>query len=169
LVVVGQSVSLNGWEAFRWTNLGGMVGLGDLPGGIFSSSAYAASADGSVVVGLSASGPSAEAFRWSEADGMVGLGHLAGQDYSVANGVSADGSVVVGDSHGPATYSAFVWTAADGMRALKDLLVDAGVDLTGWRLDYASAVSADGTTIAGSGRNPNGDTEAWFATLPLPP
>jgi probable HAF family extracellular repeat protein len=51
-------------QAFLWTEAGGMVGLGDLPGGTFTSEALAASADGSVVVGSSssASGDS-EAFR----------------------------------------------------------------------------------------------------------
>ena len=61
LVVVGQSTSSSGTEAFRWTASGGMVGLGDLAGGTFNSSANKASADGSVVVGggRSASGPEA--------------------------------------------------------------------------------------------------------------
>ena len=31
-VVVGTSVSASGFEAFRWTQAGGMVGLGFLPG-----------------------------------------------------------------------------------------------------------------------------------------
>ena len=31
-VVVGQAISASGPEAFRWTELGGIVGLGDLPG-----------------------------------------------------------------------------------------------------------------------------------------
>lgn len=34
-VVVGSSRSVNGIEAFRWSEQQGMVGLGDLPGGIF--------------------------------------------------------------------------------------------------------------------------------------
>src|SRR5205085_740609 len=54
-VIVGLSRSMaslnNGWEAFRWTQATGMVGLGDLPGGAVLSEAYATSADGSVVVG----------------------------------------------------------------------------------------------------------------------
>ena len=58
-VVVGTSLSQDtsngsvpeGWEAFRWTPDGGMVGLGDLPGFIFYSSAHDVSADGSVVAG----------------------------------------------------------------------------------------------------------------------
>ncbi len=32
-VVTGEGISNSGWEAFRWTSAGGMVGLGDLPGG----------------------------------------------------------------------------------------------------------------------------------------
>ena len=39
-------------EAFRWTSGGGMVGLGDLPGGSSASFATGVSADGSVIVGM---------------------------------------------------------------------------------------------------------------------
>ena len=53
--------------AFRWTESGGMVALGDLPGGEYSSSAYGVNADGSVIVGESSSANSSapwyEAFR----------------------------------------------------------------------------------------------------------
>ena len=52
-VVVGDSTSASGNEAFRWTAEGGMVGLGDLTGGDFFSRANAVSADGSIVVGES--------------------------------------------------------------------------------------------------------------------
>lgn len=87
---------------FRWTSDGGMVGLGDLPGGSFFSRAFAASADGSVVVGVSDSGPLAEddeAFRWTSTGGMVGLGDLLGGGFSsAALDTSADGSVVAGIS-----------------------------------------------------------------------
>ena len=53
-------------------------GLGDLPGGVFSSSAGGVSADGSVVVGSGTSANGYEAFRWTQATGMVGLGDLSG-------------------------------------------------------------------------------------------
>ena len=67
-VVVGRSESGSalGSEAFRWTSGGGMVGLGDLPGGSFNSDALATSADGSVVVGGSESASGSEAFRWED-------------------------------------------------------------------------------------------------------
>jgi len=53
------------------------LGLGNLPGGSFSSNAYGVSAYGAVVgQGNSASGT--EAFRWTSGGGMVGLGDLPG-------------------------------------------------------------------------------------------
>jgi probable HAF family extracellular repeat protein len=55
-----------------------MVGLGDLDAGLFTSQAFAVSADGSVVVGLGSSASGFEAFRWTSGGGMVGLGDLAG-------------------------------------------------------------------------------------------
>lgn len=50
-------------EAFRWTSDGGMVGLGDLPGGRFDSFAIGVSADGSVIVGGGNIADGTEAFR----------------------------------------------------------------------------------------------------------
>ncbi|MFN9672520.1 MAG: hypothetical protein ACK552_08030 [Microcystis sp.] len=50
-VVVGESSSVNSpAEAFRWTQQTGMVGLGDLSGGRFSSGAQGVSAEGSFIV-----------------------------------------------------------------------------------------------------------------------
>ena len=72
-------------------------GLGDLPGGGVSSSAFRVSSDGSTVVGRSSSASGVEAYRWTAGGGIVGLGDLpAGSFSSTANAVSADGSVIVG-------------------------------------------------------------------------
>src|SRR5207253_5636201 len=98
----------NGSEAFRWTAGGGMVGLGDLPGGIFESDAGGVSDDGTVVVGRSFASSDFEAYRWTAATGMVGLGDLpGGGSYSAAYGESGDGSVVVGQSQSSLGYEAF--------------------------------------------------------------
>jgi probable HAF family extracellular repeat protein len=168
-VVVGYGNSANGYEAFRWTQSDGMVGLGDLPGGLFYGYASSVSADGSVVVGGSYNASRYEAFRWTQSDGMVGLGGLPGANLSYARGVSADGSVVVGQSRNASGDEAFVWNATEGMSSLQSLLASAGVsNLTGWQLEYASAVSANGRTIVGSGRNPSGNIEAWIAQLDPP-
>jgi probable HAF family extracellular repeat protein len=124
-VIVGRSVTSAGnssgggagTEAFRWDARRGMVGLGDLPGAGFNSSALAVSADGSVIVGTSEIdtepvGPWGDyrhvfgAFIWTEATGMRSLADLLRQDYGLevpgelgeATGISADGTVIVGNA-----------------------------------------------------------------------
>ncbi|MFQ5410880.1 MAG: PEP-CTERM sorting domain-containing protein, partial [Phycisphaerae bacterium] len=86
--------------SFAWAGSSpSFQGLGDLPGGSFSSRANGISADGSVVVGRGWSEPSFEAFLWAEAGGLMGLGDLPGGiTISSAIGVSSDGRVVVGIS-----------------------------------------------------------------------
>lgn len=169
-VVVGASESESGVEAFRWTQAGGMVGLGELAGGEFRAAASATSADGSAVVGFSFSGSGQEAFYWTSTSGIVGLGDLDGGAFrSSANAISADGSMVVGLATSAAGDEAFVWDATRGMRSLAEVLTtDYGLDLTGWRLESATGISADGQRIVGVGTNPNGFTESWLAILPEP-
>jgi probable HAF family extracellular repeat protein len=137
-VVVGQSNSASGYETFRWTEAGGMVGLGVLPGGA-GSIAAGTSADGSVVVGISGSFTSqtAEGYRWTQAGGMVGLGLLAGGTSSFVQGVSADGKVVVGFADDATRFQAFRWAAESGMVSLETPFSE------------AFAASADGTVIVG--------------------
>jgi probable HAF family extracellular repeat protein len=128
--------------------------------------AYDVSSDGRVAVGTSCStGGAREAVRWE--DGQAGaLGYGTG---TYAIGVSADGSVVVGGADTAALDDeAIIWDRRHGARSLKALLEQAGVDLTGWTLIDARDVSADGRSIVGSGRNPQGWSEAWLARLPEP-
>jgi len=213
-VIVGESRSTSGYEAFRWTQEEGMVGLSDLTG--FKrgySVAYGVSADGSIIVGESASYKGInEAFRWTQEEGMVDLGFLNESAEpidceSVATAISADGSVIVGGSTSSrfiyeafrwqdgvmeglciagsayavsadgsvivgATWfdrAAFIWDETNGARYLKDVLEnECGLDLTGWTLERATGVSADGLTIVGYGTNPAGFTEGWIATIPEP-
>lgn len=216
-VVVGNTRSGNGTEAFRWTASGGMQGLGDLPGGSFYSAAAGVSADGTVVVGYGSSDNGLEAFRWTASGGLQGLGDLPGSAFgsSFAWGVSADGAVVVGESASALVYKkvlrwtassglqnlgvlpgssifgssargvsadgrvivgtagglgirneAFIWDSVHGIRRLHDVLsADFGLDLRGWTLDEVAGISADGTTLVGTGHNPSGITEAWLARL----
>jgi probable HAF family extracellular repeat protein len=178
--IVGNSDSAltgSSTQGFRWTLSDAMQGLGDLPGGIILSDARAVSPDGSVVVGTSSSASGSEAFIWTSESGMIGLGDFPGGDFeSQAFGVAANGSVVVG--YGRTTPSnvtssigeqAFVWTPAGGMRPLREILVaDLRLDLTGWTLDIATDVSADGRAIVGFGHNPDGEYEAWIAVIPEP-
>jgi probable HAF family extracellular repeat protein len=148
--------------------------LGELPGGASFSEATALSADGATVVGISASAWGHEAFRLRDGV-MLGLGGLSADRalYSYAKDVSANGRIVVGHSirsaggTGRETAHAFVWDDVNGMRPLREVLTDVyGLDLTGWHLADAMAVSDDGLVIAGNGTNPRGETEAWVVALP---
>ncbi|MFO1186415.1 MAG: autotransporter domain-containing protein [Alphaproteobacteria bacterium] len=151
-------------QAVRWTQSDGLVGLGFLPGGSFST-ATGISSDGMVVIGTSTKTAGAnEAFRWTQKGGMVALGRLPGRAYSIANAVSADGSVVVGSSSGPG-QKAFRWTQSQGMVDVADLLIASGVQVGSWNLQSATAVSADGSVIVGYGAGPAGRIEAWWAKI----
>jgi probable HAF family extracellular repeat protein len=164
--VVGQTNSLAGLQAFRWTALGGMVGLGELPGGFVRSEAADVDADGSVIVGSSESANGKEAFRWTAEGGMQGLGDLPGGVFeSLATAVSAVGDAVVGQGKTSAGQEAFLWTPTAGMRRLADVLEEQGVNLSGWTLTSATDISANGRVIVGDGINPRGVHEAWIATL----
>ena len=149
-------------HAFRWTSAGGMVSIGDLPGGNVQSDAFGVSADGSVIVGSSSSTRSYsghpfydEPFRWT-AGGMQGLGYLSSyaSSYGSANGVSADGSVVVGSSvDANGNDRPFRWTQSGGMVSLGTLTNYPASNQNG-----ASDVSADGSIVVGFSTTATGRT-----------
>ncbi len=149
-----------------------MAGLGFLTGG-FNSTANAVNADGSVVIGWSdyvnGSSSGAQAFRWvksansATAGVMAGLGFLTGGFNSTANAVNADGSVVVGHSDSTSGFQAFRWTEVGGMQTVSQWLTNGGGSVpSGWTLDSATGVNADGTVVVGNGTH-NSATEAWLA------
>ena len=152
-------------EAFYWTQATGMVGLGDLPGGRFNSIAHGISDDGNVIVGRGWSVIGTEPFIWSVLEGMQSLGSISNADPSgIAYAVSADGSAVVGTSGGEAFY----WNEKNGIRSISRWLTILGADMTGWELLSARGISADGNTVVGYGRNPQGQIEAFIALVPEP-
>jgi probable HAF family extracellular repeat protein len=169
-VIVGaQSHQAGHREAFRWTAESGMIGLGFLPGHT-TSSAYAVSADGSVVVGCSSNFATITAFRWTEETGMVALGRLEEMNEdSMAYAISSDGAIVVGCLSDHRGQDAVVWDSEHGIRRVRELLPPEFDKFEGaerrWRLNMATAVSADGNVVAGVGINPLGNREAWVARL----
>ena len=122
------------------------MGLGDLPGGDFRSSAIDVSDGGSVVAVTGRTALGAQAAQWTGAGGLDRLGALPGGVSSSAFGLSSDGSTIVGFSQN----EAFRWTAADGMLGLGSL---GG--------STARGVSASGEVVVGAtGQGPFRWTEA---------
>jgi probable HAF family extracellular repeat protein len=163
-------------HAYRWTKKAGMKPLFRLEPGA-DSQAHGVSADGRVIVGSTAApGDPRDAFRWTKEGGVQELGELFdwwdSEDHALA--ASGDGSIIVGFTQvtflgrdGPV---AFIWDEQQGLRSVKRVLrKDFGLDLTGWKLHVATDISHDGSTIVGSGINPDGDLEAWIARLPPTP
>jgi hypothetical protein len=62
---------------------------------------------------------------------------------------------------------AVLWDPVNGMRRVKDILLALGVsEVSNWQLEEVRALSADGTVLAGTGKNPTGNSEAWIAIIP---
>ncbi len=159
--------------AYRWTAAGGFQSLGALQP-LFPTYAFSVSGDGSVIVGaggvsitVGGSGINgSRAFRWTQATGLVPIGPLAGHQYADAAGVSDNGRIVVGTSSiGPLDHNgvggvlrgrgtAFRWTQTTGIQDLKQLLVAAGVNMTGISLLTVTGLSPDGQWIVGEATTP---------------
>jgi uncharacterized membrane protein len=161
-------------EALRWTEASGFQLLGDLqtgPAEFRISEAYGISSGGTFVVGGARDDDGFdEVFRWDATHEMVGLG-VPPTAFAAGADVSADGSVVVSPPGLAADEGneAFLWDAQRGLRKLEDALdQEYGLDLNGWQLSVASAVSDDGRVIAGWGINPGGQREGYVLDLPEP-
>jgi len=150
-VIVGWSRSQGGNEAYRWTEATGLVALGDLPGGLLSSRAFAVSGDGSTVVGKGdVENSPGEAWVWTEATGMQGLGDLPGGAYnSDAQDISADGSVIAGFSLAADAAATTRWIDLVGPSRL-DSLQPGGLGF-----NEARGISADGDVIVGFSASAN--------------
>jgi len=126
-----------------------------------SISPWGVSADGGTVVGGGG--------IWREDTGLEPLGRLPEVDGGVeARDVSGDGRVATGYAYLSGKQTAVMWDISNEMLVLKDIFEDEhGLDLSGWSLRWAH-VSDDGKTFAGVGKNPDGYSEAWLATVPEP-
>ncbi len=164
--IVGGSGGVGNSEGFAWRQSTGMIPLPSLSGST-SSTAIAVNFDGSIIVGQS--GPDLDAVLWR--DGQISsLGRAPGLDSGPALAVSDDGAVVVGQGGfaGGGTI-ATIWTPTVGMERLDSYLARNGIQVpSGWTLLKASAVSADGLTIAGEERSSAGVHQGFVVTIPAP-
>jgi len=178
-VIIGWAWSLMGStddirEVFRYESGIMTPMISNLPGEEIHATVYAVSSDGSKIVGAiyGATGLNSPKFghkpvMWSSPDVFVELGDLPGGSTSgIARDITPDGTVVVGNSNSFNGSEAFIWDEINGMMNLREVLIDDyGLDLTGWVLGEAVAISDDGLTIAGNGTNPDSRNDGWVADL----
>lgn len=158
-VVFGYSSSANGTEAFRWSSLSGMEGLGDLPGGGFASFAAGSDLFGTRIVGRGNAGVQRgfqrQAFM-SQVPGIAGGTSTSDR----ANAMSYDGTVIAGWSN----------SLAYGQRATKWVGGGLGVilqDLAGGsNFSEALGMNTTGQTLVGWSYSDLGkEAVAWEGEL----
>jgi len=170
-VIFGQAhyPALSG-QAFRWTQAGGMEVLPN-PGAVTGGFGAASSADGSVIVGHGYSPTGEVAVVWHADGTSEALDRPAGAITAGADAVDAAGGKIVGSATrltlGGIESFAMLWISAQGTHDIGEYLTAQGVDLTGWKLEAARGISADGLTIVGTGRH-NGVPESWVVVIPSP-
>lgn len=158
-VVVGYTER----SAFYWTATGGLTNLGN------GYRAYGMASDGSVIVGILLQASGDQLVKWNAAHQADTLGVLPDKGNYTAQlyRTSKNGDIIVGyylDNH--AKEKGFIWTQTHGLHDLQYAMESVwGLDLNGWTLVAATDVSDDGSTIAGWGTNPAGNTEAWIARI----
>jgi len=140
----------------------------DTTGSDAPSEVLSISADGRTAAGLLGT----DGFVWTSAGGMVTLVRFDGalpSDAVFPNAMSGDGSHVYGGV-GDAFFTiptAFVWTAAGGMRPLADVVTAAGITVpTGFIFGSVLGVSADGTVLAGTALDADGNAKTYVLRLP---
>lgn len=135
--------------ALRWTNPGGSVSIGLLPGGTFNSYATGIDGSGTILCGYGDSG-SSRAFRWTNTGGYQLLPLFnpswgaVPSNYSVATGISQSGADVVGTVGLGTNARAFIWSSSAPSFLQIVGPVSPYTDTTGL------AISGDGTTITGA-------------------
>ncbi|MCA9277999.1 MAG: hypothetical protein H6815_04335 [Phycisphaeraceae bacterium] len=167
---VGNSFGSNGQQAVRWTASGGFEPLGDAPGGTFNSALISLDANGWRAAGTAtpeSNKPTAAV--WDPKDGWTVVGLLNPADSGSDLRIDDSGMVGVGQSgYGSNPLpNAIMWTVRDGLLSFQEVLEqEYGLDLGGWHLTGAQAISASGQYVAGEGRNPQGEIQLWFAYIP---
>jgi uncharacterized membrane protein len=131
----------------------------------------AANSDGSVIVGyLTNAANDYQAFRWSADEGILPFASLR-QDpnqnhQSTATAISRNGKVITGSSDGqPVRWS------DRGVESVRDLLIEAGADLSHFETLNIWAVSPSGEWLAGEARmtpSPPPGISLFVARLSLP-
>jgi uncharacterized membrane protein len=156
-IAIGTNTDGPSLEAFRWTAESGAVPLEQLIG-LDNVSPQDMTPDGRVIVGFDQG--ESRGFRRTAGGGVDALAFTP-------RAVSDDGRIVAGvvSFGGPLA----LWTEETGTVDIQQFLTGLGLDLTGWRLTEVTAISGDGTTIAGHGIPPDPSMSgAWIATIPEP-
>ena len=171
-VVVGAVVSPNScpdvgncrFEAYRWTEAGGMQLLGDVGGAPYGSSANAVSADGTVVGGdgcgtfCALLGGYSDAWLWNSTDGMSEVG--GGNSFLITlNDLAPSGNFAVGQyTTDLVNFESYIWANGIGVFDFDQVT---GVEF-GEVNAFATADGGGNLVVAGTWSNAGESRGFWF-------
>jgi len=179
MAVSGDGQRIGGWaqtnnrNSVLWDREGNITFLGSFQNGNNYGEVSDISRDGTKVVGYCAGSGnnSVEGYIWTDENGLAALGvptNSANINSSIAFAVS-DNCVVVGQylNQSPIFYQACIYTPELTMFTnLRDYLLTLGMEeITDWDLTRALCVSNDGNTIAGYGKDPDGNWTSWILRI----
>ena len=178
-IAVGESQGPSGARATVWRDGRDPYFIGEVPATppfYHISRCTAISEFGGFIVGeqyRNLRGPDIDAFMYSVAsEELVVLGALPPGQKATPTAVNNEGTVIVGCLYTQLpTLSriAFIWRRGEGIENLQTVLAaEHGLDLQGWTLISANGLSRNSREIVGEGINPQGNTQAWRASLPAP-
>lgn len=131
------------------------------PSGVRMGEANCSTADGTKIFGFGNfnDGNGQVPFRWTSASKATPLGPDPEQAPGYATGCNADGTVVACFfRYGPPAISGegYLWLEGRGFVSLESYAIESGITVPdGVRLSLPLAVSADGKTVVGAGRDAN--------------
>jgi uncharacterized membrane protein len=165
----GHIITGNSWWwwkdanfGFRWTAQTGMQQL-PLPTWATRCGGFAISADGAFIGGACSSPSALRPVRWSAQLHPEELVLPPGWSVGIVAALNHDGSIAAGDARFAELWRAVLWTSG-GMIDLTTHLASQGVNMEGWLLSEARAISADGRVVAGTGSY-HGQHHGWVAIL----
>ena len=147
---------VNGVESFITDNNGNYVG-----------EAQGVSADGNTIIGMGNPNP----YVWNAATGMINIMHPNASFFfsGGATGISGDGKKVIGYYRQfggmPMDGEGFIWTQENGRVNLNDYVLSLGIPTNGITLGLPTAISQDGTKIAGTALNASYDIITFYLDL----
>jgi len=173
-VLVGWNDDFNGFRqgsVWAWNGTSYTQTLITTPSGVKMGEAAAVSADGTKVFGFGPIGGVQRNYVWTQATKAVALGDSPTGLPSYVTACNADGTVAACFFRaGPPATSGegYVWIEGRGYVALEDWAAENGVDVPfGVRMSLPLAMSADGRSVAGTGRTDFGDRAFVLNLLPL--
>ncbi len=167
--VISGDFGYGGWP-FRWTPATGAVALQYYPS-TAGTTTWGMNRSGSLIVGY-AWGPNNPAqglgpAMWDSLGAIRWLGPLPPIFLAPgARALSDDGSIILCSNTTAGVGTPRIWTASTGLTPLQSYLQFLGLDMTGWQVEVASAITGDGRTILGFGTFNNQANRSFLITLP---